>query len=150
MTGTAYINKFLTRDYRDDDYIKVVHLWKKTDMASPERGDDKETIKRTISLGGCLLLLEEKSTGQICGTSWMTFDGRRLLLHHFGILPEFQGNGLAKILLEKTLDIAKERGYQIKIEVHRTNKGALNLYKKSGFLEMVDYGIFILRDPSKI
>lgn len=80
----------------------------------------------------------------------MTFDGRRIHLHHFGILPEFQGNRLSKILIKKSFDFVKKKGYQVKLEVHKTNKRAINLYKKSGFQSLGDYEIYIIRDITKL
>ena len=84
------------------------------------------------------------------GTSWITNDGRRLYLHHFGIKPEFQGQNLSKQLLKVSLNFAKKSRLQIKLEVHKKNKIALNLYKNSGFNYLGDYEVFIIRDYSKI
>jgi ribosomal protein S18 acetylase RimI-like enzyme len=94
--------------------------------------------------------MENISDGSICGTSWMTFDGRRIHLHHFGILPEYQGNGLSKILLKHSLEFVKKKGYQVKLEVHNSNNKAKELYKKAGFSYLGDYDIYIIRDLSKL
>src|SRR5512137_1774028 len=107
MTEEDFQNKFIIREYREGDYDGIVSFWDLTGMGSPERGDNREIIENTIRIGGSLLVLEEKSSRKISGTSWMTFDGRRILLHHFGILPEFQGNGLSKILLKESLQFVK-------------------------------------------
>ena len=80
----------------------------------------------------------------------MTTDGRRTLLHHFGILPEFQGQGLSKVLLKESLRFVKSTGNQVKLEVHSTNHKAINLYKKFGFVHLGEYNVFIIRDISKI
>jgi ribosomal protein S18 acetylase RimI-like enzyme len=149
MTESEFNNDFITRNYCDDDFENVIHFWDLTDMGNPERGDNKLTIRRTIELGGCLLVMENKSTKQICGTSWMTTDGRRTLLHHFGILPNFQGKGLSKILLNESLQFIKKQGNQVKLEVHSTNYKAINLYKKFGFTHLGEYKVFIIRDISK-
>jgi ribosomal protein S18 acetylase RimI-like enzyme len=141
---------YLVRQYRSNDYQPVSSLWIETDMGNPARGDDEKTIERTIALGGRLLVLEEISTGKICGTSWMTFDGRRIHLHHFGIAPDYQGNGLANILLEESLKFVRTKNYQVKLEVHTTNAKAVNLYKKYGFKRLGDYDVYIIRDISKI
>jgi ribosomal protein S18 acetylase RimI-like enzyme len=150
MTETDVENKFLIREYRDGDFDGITRFWDLTGMGTPERGDNKEIIENTIKIGGTLLVLEEKSTGTISGTSWMTFDGRRILLHHFGILPEFQGNGLSKILLKESLLFVKSKGFQVKLEVHSTNFKAINLYKKFGFRHLGEYNVFIIRDISKL
>ena len=148
--GQNIRNNFLIREYQKDDFIGISHLWSVTDMGNPGRGDDEKTIEDSIKIGGCMLVLTEKVSGTICGTSWMTFDGRRIHLHHFGILPEHQGIGLANNLMKASLKHAKIKGYQVKLEVHRSNFKAICLYKKSGFEYLGDYDVYIIRDISKI
>jgi [ribosomal protein S18]-alanine N-acetyltransferase len=150
MTKPDISGNFIIREYRTGDFEGISHLWKITNMASQKRGDDEKTIEDTIRLGGSLKILEEKNTGRISGTSWMTFDGRRIHLHHFGILPEFQGHGLSKILIRESLNFVKAKGYQVKLEVHKSNNPAVNLYKKSGFQSLGDYEVYIIRDISKL
>ncbi|MBA4321598.1 MAG: hypothetical protein C0408_02150 [Odoribacter sp.] len=141
---------FFVRSYRDGDYDQIAQLWKLTDMGSPTRGDDRETIEDSILIGGAMLILEEKGSGKVCGTSWMTFDGRRIHLHHFGILPDYQGKGLSNILLKASLKFIKAKGYQVKLEVHQSNIKAISLYKKWGFEYLGDYDVYIIRDISEI
>ncbi len=150
MIVTKNSGKFIIRGYRKGDYEGVAHLWKITDLGNPARGDDESIIEQSITIGGSLLVLENFSDGSVCGTSWMTFDGRRIHLHHFGILPEYQGNDLSKMLLKHSLEFVKKKGYQVKLEVHRSNRIATELYKKAGFTYLGDYDIYIIRDISKI
>ena len=150
MTGFLIDNDLIITKYHNDDYNDLVHFWEKTDMGNPERGDSKIIINKTIELGGCLLIMKEKSTGKILGTSWMTFDGRRILLHHFGILPECQGRGLSKYLLKESLQFVKNTGSQVKLEVHSANIKAINLYKNFGFTHLGEYNVYIIRDISKL
>ena len=140
----------IIRDYQPEDYDELISFWYLTDMGNPERGDSRDTISRTLQLGGKLLILESKSSRQICGSSWMTYDGRRILLHHFGILPECQGKGLSKILLQESLQFIKSKNTQVKLEVHSTNFKAINLYKKFGFKHLVEYNVYIIRDTSNL
>jgi ribosomal protein S18 acetylase RimI-like enzyme len=150
MENTDLHNDLIIRDYQEEDYNEIVKFWHVTDMGNSERGDSRETIRRTLDLGGKLLVMESKSAKQICGTSWMTYDGRRILLHHFGILPECQGKGLSKILLNQSLQFVKNNGSQVKLEVHTTNVKAINLYKKFGFAHLGEYNVFIIRDVSNL
>ena len=143
-------HKLRIRHYRHGDFEEIMNIWILTGMGDPERGDDETIIENSIRMGGALIVLEDLSSGKLIGTSWMTFDGRRILLHHFGILPEYQGNGFSKILLKESLAFVKEKGYQVKLEVHSTNHKASNLYKKLGFKPLGDYDIYIIRDVSKI
>ncbi len=148
MNTTILNNDPIIRDYKEDDYNQISELWSLTGLGNPERGDNAETIKRTLALGGKLLVIASKTSGQIIGTSWMTCDGRRILLHHFGILPDFQGKGLSKILLKESLQFAKKTGLQVKLEVHSSNIRAINLYNKFGFKLLKEYCIYIIRDIS--
>ena len=138
------------RQYRDGDYENIAGFWELTGMGSPERGDSRRVVEDTIRLGGNLLVMEEKNSGRIAGTSWMTFDGRRILLHHFGIRPELQGNGLSKVLLEESLKFVRHKGCQVKLEVHSNNFKAINLYKKYGFRHLGEYNVYIIRDISRL
>lgn len=138
----------LIRDYRSADYSSVLKVWGETGMGGAARGDDEHTINHTLSSGGRLLVME--TDHEIIGTSWITDDGRRLYLHHFGIRPAWQGRGWAKPLLKASLEWVKSRGMQVKLEVHRTNVRAIGLYSQSGFNYLGDYDVYIIRTPEDI
>ena len=133
------------RDYIESDYEEVNSIWDELGMGGVERGDNPQIIEETLKRGGRLIILYDTATQKIIGTSWATNDGRRILLHHFGIKKEYQGRGYSKILLKETLDFAKRCGLQIKLEVHRENETAINLYRKYGFKYLGDYDLYIIR-----
>ncbi|MBM3420317.1 MAG: GNAT family N-acetyltransferase [Bacteroidetes bacterium] len=137
------------RDYLETDYPELMNLWVITDMGRPDRGDDNNTILRSVSMGGMLLVMTADNQ-HIIGSSWITFDGRRMHLHHFAIHPSHQGTGLSKPLLKASLAFVKEKGYQVKLEVHQTNQKAINLYKNAGFRYLGDYDVYIIRDTGLI
>jgi [ribosomal protein S18]-alanine N-acetyltransferase len=141
-------NDLIIRDYKAEDFKQVSELWLQTGLGNPVRGDNAEIIKKTLEFGGKLLVMVSKHENQIIGTSWITSDGRRMLLHHFGILPDYQGKGLSKILLKESFKFVKESGMQVKLEVHSSNVKAINLYKKFGFNLLNEYCIYIIRDMS--
>ena len=138
------------RNYKPEDYNGLMHVWQQTNLSTPNRGDDENTIEKTLSLGGKLLIMEDVSNNKIIGTSWMTTDGRRLYIHHFGILPEYQGKGLSKLLLSESNKFAIKLGQQFKLEVHKDNHIAKKLYKNYGFQYLGDYEVFIVRDLKKL
>jgi ribosomal protein S18 acetylase RimI-like enzyme len=150
MTNSITSKDLTIRDYRDSDYPEIAKLWQATDMDNPVRGDNRETIERTLKLGGKMLVMESGSTKQLIGTSWMTYDGRRIMLHHFGILPEYQGKGFSKILMKESLRFCKQVGVQIKLEVHAQNLHAVSLYTEFGFKHLTGYSVYIIRDISKL
>jgi ribosomal protein S18 acetylase RimI-like enzyme len=76
----------------------------------------------------------------------MTWDGRRIYLHHFGIQPARQHGGLGTKLAEVSLEWIRSTGHQVKIEVHKENKTAIKLYKKMGFISFEDYHLYMIRE----
>lgn len=138
------------RDYRDADFPAIDQLWTDTGMGGAARADDRDAIRRTLSQGGRLFILEDTQSKKIIGTSWLTQDGRRIYLHHFGISPAHQGNGYARMLLDASLKHAKSTGLQIKLEVHSGNEKAVRLYQKAGFKYLGDYDVYIIRNYESI
>jgi len=139
------------RPYRSGDFPGIMELWTVTGLSRPERGDDEATVERSIAMGGEMFVMtDEDDGGKITGTAWLTFDGRRIHMHHFGIIPEHQGKGLSAYLLRESLRFVREKGFQVKLEVHRTNEAAVRLYKKAGFEYLGDYDVYIIRDIQSI
>ncbi|HBS85649.1 MAG: hypothetical protein A2W91_14200 [Bacteroidetes bacterium GWF2_38_335] len=141
---------YIIRDYVPADFAEMAEMWKLTGLGNPARGDGPEVIEKTLKCGGKMLIMTQADTKRVIGCSWLTNDGRRIYLHHFGIHPDFQGRGLSKPLLAESLKFAKEMKMQIKLEVHRENTTAVNLYKKGGFNYLGDYHVYIVRDIEKI
>jgi ribosomal protein S18 acetylase RimI-like enzyme len=138
----------LIRDYQEQDFEQLLALWKDTGIYTVERGDTREIILRCIAQGGKLLVLVDPRCGKIRGSSWMTWDGRRVFLHHFAVGPELQGRGYGRKLAEASLEFARQKGSPIKLEVHRGNTPAVKLYQSLGFEVFNDYDTYMLLDPS--
>jgi len=132
------------RDYSSDDFPSIAVLWKETGLGGPQRGDNQQIIEQSIAMGSKMLVATLQD-GTLIGTSWMTFDGRRIHLHHFGVSPKFQRQGIGRQLAIASIAFAKEKGYQIKLEVHQTNTPAIELYKGLGFKYLGDYDVYIIR-----
>ena len=136
-------NEIKIREYKSSDYKEVKNLWDLTGMGGNERGDNNDVILSTIEAGAKFIVLVKNEI--IIGTAWLTHDYRRTYLHHFGIHPDFQGQGLANKLMDKCMVLLKEIGYQVKLEVHIENIKAINLYKKYGFSDFPGYELMMNR-----
>ncbi len=141
---------FLIRNYQPSDYQEITILWEKTEISNPKRCDTSEVIEKTLQCGGKFFVLVDIEKNLILGTSWLTNDGRRIYLHHFAVLPEYQGKGLSKPLMRESLRFAKQQQMQIRLEVHKNNVKALNLYKKYGFAYLGEYETYIIRNINEI
>ncbi|MCP4313614.1 MAG: GNAT family N-acetyltransferase [Bacteroidetes bacterium] len=139
--------EMLIRDYNPADYSRVEALWKETGIYTVERGDTSEIILRCNKAGGKFLVLEDRSDNSVAGTSWMTWDGRRVLLHHFAIRPSLQNQGYGRKLAIESLAFARELNCPMKLEVHRDNVPAVKLYRSLEFLVFEDYDIYLIIDP---
>jgi ribosomal-protein-alanine N-acetyltransferase len=77
--------------------------------------------------------LAPKTQGVIAvGCFWAILDEAHITL--IGIHPEYQGQGLGKLLLYQVLDKARiENMARATLEVRKSNQRAINLYEKFGF-----------------
>lgn len=139
-------DRITIRDYRPDDFEGLMALWEETGLTYPERADDAKTIEETLKLGGKLLVMLDGPDGSIIGSSWMSYDGRRIYLHHFGIRTDLQGKGFGKMLAVETMKFLRTMKKQVKLEVHKDNKAAIALYENLGFSPFRDYLIYMLRN----
>jgi ribosomal protein S18 acetylase RimI-like enzyme len=137
------------RDFDKHDFDGLTELWGLTNLGNPQRGDNLDIILQSVAMGG-KMLVAVNADGKVIGTSWMTFDGRRIHLHHFGVHPDYQRKGIGKLLVKESLRFVKQKGYQVKLEVHQSNIAAINLYKQFGFTFLGDYDVYIIRDLNTI
>ncbi len=137
---------FTIRDYRPEDYESLIELWENTELTYPERDDDAESIAETLRKGGKLLIMRANKDGSLIGSSWMTCDGRRIYLHHFGIRTDYQRQGLGRWLAEESMNYIRKMKKQVKLEVHKDNRAAISLYEKLGFFAFKDYHIYMIRN----
>ena len=136
----------IIRDYRQEDFLQVENLWKETGVYRPERGDTREIIERCNSQGGKFLILEDEINNRIIGTSWLTWDGRRVLMQYFSVLPSLQGSGYGRELAMASMAFAREKEAPLKLEVHHSNNPAIQLYKNLGFKILDGYEVYKLQN----
>ena len=98
------MNDYIIRNYSKKDYSELNELCEETGLGGSQRGDNDRIIEQSIQLGGKLILIENPTTRKIIGSSWITFDGRRLHLHHIGVKPSLQNQGLGKLLTKESLN----------------------------------------------
>lgn len=72
-----------------------------------------------------------------CFINFSTFKVKPYLyIHDLIVYKDFRGKGLGRKLMEKLVDISKERDYcKITLEVREDNKSAQTLYQSLGFMD---------------
>ncbi|MDA3779027.1 MAG: GNAT family N-acetyltransferase [Bacteroidales bacterium] len=144
------MKSIVLRDYKKTDFNSLNKLWDELGLGGTKRGDNDIIITQSIGMGGKFFVLENIETKEIIGSSWMTFDGRRIHLHHIGVKPEYQNKGYGKLLTKESINFAKEKGYQIKLEVHNSNSKAIKLYENLQFDRLGNYDVYIIRNVKNI
>lgn len=94
---------------------------------------------------GHTFLIAEKDSQELGFAGYSKLDSlsQTYKLHKLYVLPEAQGNGVGKILINEVLQrIKKEDGKLVQLNVNRNNK-AVEFYKNAGFeiIETVDIAI---------
>jgi GNAT superfamily N-acetyltransferase len=133
----------IIRNYKAGDFPQIEALWKETGIFKKERGDTPEIIERSNALGGRFLVMEDEVSPLLIGTSWLTWDGRRVLMHHFAVVPSMQRKGYGRELAKASLEFARERKCPMKLEVNRLNLPAVQLYRHLGFKVFENYEVYI-------
>ena len=88
--------------------------------------------------------MEDESNSRIIGTSWLTWDGRRVLMHHLAILPSMQRRGYGRKLAMESLAFAREMESPMKLEVQGDNIPAVQLYRNLGFKLFEGLEVYII------
>lgn len=134
----------IIRDYRPGDFPQIETLWKETGVYRSERGDSPEVILQCNARGGKFLILEDETNNTIIGTSWLTWDGRRLMMQYFAVLPSQQRLGYGRKLAIESMSFARNMGASIKLEVHHDNIPAIELYRSLGFKILEAYEVYLV------
>lgn len=84
------------------DYDQVVALWRNCDGVEVAQGDDAESFTRYLDRNPGLSYAAT-CAGAIVGACICGHDGRRGLVYHLAVAPEYRGQGVAKEILRMGL-----------------------------------------------
>lgn len=89
----------LLRTFGLVDYDALIHIWTNCGPGvAVGPSDTREALALKLSRDPDLALAAEVD-GQLVGTVMGGFDGRRGVVHHLAVLPEYRGQGIARALL---------------------------------------------------
>jgi ribosomal protein S18 acetylase RimI-like enzyme len=84
------------------DYDQVVALWRRCEGVEVAEGDDRESFTRYLDRNPGLSI-GAISAGAIVGATLCGHDGRRGLIYHLAVAPEYRGRGVGRQILESGL-----------------------------------------------
>ena len=122
-----------------DDYQTVIDLWSTAGQGIHlRRSDEPAEIEKKLGRDPDLFLLAEVD-GDVVGTVLGGFDGRRGMMYHLAVDPEFRVRGIASVLVEELESRLRAKGcIRYYLLVTRDNQEAIQFYEGHGWVRMDD------------
>ncbi len=126
-----------------NDYQAVIHIW---ETAGPGihvgRSDSAQEIAKKLERDPDLFLVAEINQ-EIVGSVLGGFDGRRGIMYHLAVKPDYRNLGIGETLMSELEDRLRAKGcirYYLLVTVD--NQKALDFYEKRGWnrLNLYAYG----------
>ena len=120
------------------DYAEVSCLWAKTEGMSLVEDDSREGIALYLerNRGLCFVAIVG---GNLIGTILCGHDGRRGIMRHLAVQKEFRKQGIALLLVQKSLAALSEQGIKkCNIFVLDDNVAGLKFWERIGFYHLAD------------
>ena len=98
-----------------DDYDEIYELWNSTEQSRRALNpvdDSREGIDRYLKRNPntCFLACPEEDPRHVIGVILTGHDGRRAIIHHMCIHPEYRRHGIARMLLQKAEEALRAEG----------------------------------------
>lgn len=120
------------------DYPEISYLWTQTEGMSLVEDDNREGIAVYLerNRGLCFVALVG---GNLIGTVLCGHDGWRGIMRHLAVQKEFRKQGIALLLVQKSLTALSEQGIKkCNIFVLDDNVAGLKFWEHIGFYHLVD------------
>ena len=124
--------QFRIRAYRLNDEQEVIQLWKRCGLVVPQNDPEKD-IARKIAVQPELFLIGVMAD-RIVATVMAGYEGHRGWINYLAVAPEFQGQGLARRLMDAVESKLRDLGCpKINLQVRETNTAVIEFYERIGF-----------------
>ena len=107
--------KIMIRNVTIGDYDRILELWNSTEQSRRALNpvdDSREGIERYLrrNPSTCFLACPEEDPQQVIGVILTGHDGRRAIIHHLCVHPEYRRLGIAGMLLGKAEEALRAEG----------------------------------------
>ena len=127
----------------DADYADVFTLWESAgDGIHLRRSDSPEEIRKKIARDPDLFLVA-RAGDAVVGAVMGGFDGRRGIMYHLAVAPEYRRQGVANQLVDALEERLKAKGcIRYYLLVTKDNAEAIRFYQSRGWENMDDLYAF--------
>ena len=116
----------------EDDVEEVVRLEKLCFSDPWSKRSFEEELKHRFSIP-----LVVKSGTKVVGYTCLWHIENQMEIANIAVSPEFRRKGIGRMMIERVLAEAEKRGcLSVMLSVRESNEAGLNLYTKSGFVEV--------------
>lgn len=118
-----------------DDAFELI--WNHNKEIGRDLSDDelKNGIKKFLSLGDAIGIIEQKKLIAFAVLYCRHYESLIAYICNVYVLPEYRGNSLSGLLLEKAFEIALNKGFKsIQLHVNEDNRPAITVYTRYGFV----------------
>jgi len=120
------------RAYRLNDEQEVIQLWKHCGLVVPQNDPEKD-IARKLAVQPELFIVGVMAD-RVVATVMAGYEGHRGWINYLAVTPEFQGQGLARRLMDAVESRLRELGCpKINLQVRDTNTAVIEFYERIGF-----------------
>ena len=139
------------RNLTKEDYDDMVSIWEASGLPYKPRGrDSREEIERQMEESGDLFIGAEVN-GRLVGVVIGSWDGRKGWINRIAVLPEFQGRGIAKMLVGACEDALRSRGARIfAMLIEEGNEPSFRMAERLGYKLHRDIFYLTKRDSDDV
>lgn len=120
------------RRYRASDHDKLVALWQQVFPDDPAHNDPVSVLKAKLAVDDLIFIAEKNDT--IVAACMAGYDGHRGWLYAVAVLPQFRRQGIARELVNMTIQALKEIGcIKLNLQIRSDNVEVANFYQSLGF-----------------
>ena len=130
--------KITIRNVSIEDYDSIYELWISTEQSRRALNpvdDSRDGIDRYLRRNPttCFLACPEEDPRHVIGVILTGHDGRRAIIHHMCVHPEYRRHGIARQLLSRVVEEARAYGCGA-VQITASDMGVL-LYTNFGFVK---------------
>ncbi len=119
------------------DYDGICDVWKNHKGTNPV-DDSYEGLEKYLRRNPATSFVAENN-GKIVGTILAGHDGRRGLFHHVSVLPEYQKQGIGKMLVDNAMNALEKEGItKVLLVVFKDNDNGNAFWEYLGFTKRDD------------
>ena len=119
------------------DFDGICEVWKNHEGTNPV--DDSAEGFAKYSRRNPTTSFVAEDNGKIVGTILAGHDGRRGLFHHVSVLPEYQKQGIGKMLVDNAMDALEKEGItKVLLVVFKDNDNGNAFWEHIGFTKRDD------------